>query len=244
MFKDIHHDDFKPFQDKITWILYDDPPNLGKRAWDREYAIRNLAAETIREHANNGTISKPFVVISADADELLDPEVIKEFQPGGKFSTVVTSTPTLLHMKMFYYNFNWRKWNTWFLAHVLPGESLIDGSFDLNQCRHKPFPESAIPDAGWHASYFLSVPAIKRKIESFSHQEYNRPQFKSDQHLLDCISNGKDLFMRGRREKLHAFDYHTLPQPLQLLHEEAVKLQNASVVAVADGNSSDTNTAR
>lgn len=61
----------------------------------------------------------------------------------------------------------------------------------------------AITNASWHGSYFEDIENIKRKLESFSHQELNTDSFKHHQHLADCIKNGKDLFARGG-ESIHA----------------------------------------
>src|SRR5262249_19082213 len=41
--------------------------------------------------------------------------------------------------------------------------------------------------------------AIKKKIEAFSHQELNVPEFKDKTHIDRCRSAGEDLFKRGTK---------------------------------------------
>jgi len=88
---------------------------------------------------------------------------------------------------------------------------------------------SQIPDAGYHLSYGLSVDDIIRKIESFSHQEYNSPKFKNREHIMRSITNEEDLFYRGQSGRLH-YDYKKVPVPLQKLHEDLCKIQGVSPI--------------
>lgn len=52
-------------------------------------------------------------------------------------------------------------------------------------------------DGGWHLSYYMGLADLARKLESFSHSEYDAPEFKAADHVLECIRTGRDLFNRG-----------------------------------------------
>lgn len=56
---------------------------------------------------------------------------------------------------------------------------------------------SPFPNGGWHLTYFGGAESIKRKIESYSHQENNKPEFTDPIHISDCIKNGSSLFNDG-----------------------------------------------
>ncbi len=56
--------------------------------------------------------------------------------------------------------------------------------------------EQSIPNSGWHLSYFLSLDDMKRKIESTSHREYDKDEFKQRDFLFECVTQGKDLYRR------------------------------------------------
>ena len=43
----------------------------------------------------------------------------------------------------------------------------------------------------------MGLPDLARKLESFSHSEYDTAEFKAEDHIRECIRTGKDLFNRG-----------------------------------------------
>ena len=46
----------------------------------------------------------------------------------------------------------------------------------------------------WHLTYFMSVDEIIKKVESFSHQEYNTKEILNPERLRELIKEGKDIF--------------------------------------------------
>lgn len=63
-----------------------------------------------------------------------------------------------------------------------------------------------VPDAGWHFSYLSDVEGIIRKIETFSHTEYNKPEFKNPERIREKIMEGEDLFGRDHELRFVEFD--------------------------------------
>eukprot|EP00984_Skeletonema_dohrnii_P001709 scaffold565_cov79-Skeletonema_dohrnii-CCMP3373.AAC.1 len=129
----------------------------------------------MRSDVEDKRLSTPFVVVNTDGDELVNPKILADMQPGRPLHYQVVNQAMHLQMDFFYYNANWKR-GVWAMGHVLPGEKLLTGEYSLNTFRsgrkkHQPF----IPEAGWHLSYFLSIDEIINKIESFSHQEFNKP---------------------------------------------------------------------
>ena len=51
-----------------------------------------------------------------------------------------------------------------------------------------------IPDAGWNFTWMGGVDRILDKIQSFSHQECNQPQFKNPNRINELILNGQQVF--------------------------------------------------
>jgi beta-1,4-mannosyl-glycoprotein beta-1,4-N-acetylglucosaminyltransferase len=73
-----------------------------------------------------------------------------------------------------------------------------------------------LPNAGWHFSYLGGIDKIKKKIESFAHTEFNRPDITSDENIKDAIENGKDIFKRqGVSYKVVPVAYY--PEPIRSL---------------------------
>lgn len=54
-----------------------------------------------------------------------------------------------------------------------------------------------LPNAAWHCTTcFSTVAELVQKIDSFSHQEFNKPEFKDANAIVDRVRNGKDVFDR------------------------------------------------
>lgn len=52
-------------------------------------------------------------------------------------------------------------------------------------------------NSSWHcSSCFATVAEIRSKITSFSHTEYDRPEFKDPAEIVRRVRNGIDLFER------------------------------------------------
>ena len=69
-----------------------------------------------------------------------------------------------------------------------------------------------VSNGGWHFSYLGGVDAIREKINAYSHQELNRPEYTNDDHLEGCLRIGRDLFGReDMRFKIMVMD-SKLPQ--------------------------------
>lgn len=227
LFKDINSHLFEPYQDKISWVIFNMTDFKGTN-WQKEHACREASLQAIRNDYQRGLISHPFVVINADADEIPDPTDILDFQPGKKYHSLVTNTVTLIDMNVFYYNMNWWK-GMWHLAHIIPGKKLIDGEADLNSFRidRTLILQAPYITGGYHLSYFLDDDGIRYKLETAAHTEYNRDEFKKDEHIQYCFSTGRDLFFRRNDRTVH-WDYTKAPLPLQQFHEETCKAQNVN----------------
>ena len=74
--------------------------------------------------------------------------------------------------------------------------------------------------SGWHLSYFGSPEMISNKIDSFSHQEYNKEEFKNIDYIKEKVSSGEDLFGEWRNyEKVDPETNQDLPRNWRILHK-------------------------
>jgi beta-1,4-mannosyl-glycoprotein beta-1,4-N-acetylglucosaminyltransferase len=175
---------FAPFMDKIVFVQIPSYPTHD--AWARESYNRSYPLKTVFEWLEG----HPFILICSDCDELTNAGVIAQLK--NDYYRFVK--PVKLDMTMHYYNFKWMlPGGGWRLAVVV--NDICLRSMSLQQCR-KYNTTDVIPNAGWHFSYFMDIPDLKRKIASFSHTEFDTDQFKSDTHLQECLETGKDLFCR------------------------------------------------
>lgn len=74
---------------------------------------------------------------------------------------------------------------------------------------------------GWHFSYLGSAETIAQKIHSFSHNEYDKPQYTNLQHIETMIEQGDNIF--GKTGTAHKIKYVEINKswPAYILKESA-----------------------
>ena len=197
---------FAAFEDRIIHLVVESFPEGGD-SWVRENLQRNFIAEGLKDCRDDD------LILISDLDEIPDPRIFPiRLEP---------DEICLLEQNMYYYFLNYRDrgdpvWmsGTKALAYrtfrhgldsvdvpystYLP-ESVNRGTTAnkirmYRSCRH-------ISNGGWHFSFLGGVDAIVRKLQSFSHQEYNTEEFLDRSRLLDCLERGRDIF--GRPGKIY-----------------------------------------
>ena len=68
-----------------------------------------------------------------------------------------------------------------------------------------------INNGGWHFSFLKDPDSIRKKIFSYSHQEYNTEEFTNISLIKNKISKGEDLFSRNIKYKKMKID-ETFPK--------------------------------
>lgn len=98
------------------------------------------------------------------------------------------TTPTRMLMDNFAYNFHW----------ISPGMAptgFIAAGRDIENChRQRHGIKHALPFAGWHLSNFGDMEFLRRKLQSYSHEEYSKPEYLTDEFLRQCVEEGKAPF--------------------------------------------------
>lgn len=131
------------------------------------------------------------LVLIGDLDEIPDPNVIKTV--GMEHTHKCMSYAQMFHY--YYMNCRMRGYDEWWKGTVqVPGRMFKQ--FHPQAFRENRNNFSYFENAGWHFSYLGGVEKIKQKIQSFAHTEYDREDIVNDEHLLNAIANGEDLFHR------------------------------------------------
>jgi beta-1,4-mannosyl-glycoprotein beta-1,4-N-acetylglucosaminyltransferase len=88
------------------------------------------------------------------------------------------------------------------------------------EMRHSGY--KTLPDAGWHFTWMGGADRIVEKIQSFSHQEYNQPQFTDLDRIIAHIENGSNIFNDSNKLKFlpvdGTFPLYVLEQPEKFKH--------------------------
>lgn len=228
-------DVFAPYKNKIKFIVIDEFPSMptdwpqkhgdgaymkdiSYESWYRERYQRDIA----KEYLLANFAQKEFIVICGDVDEIIKDEIAA----GLKKQYFAFRDPVYFEMKFYYYNFSWQKRFPWYMAYVVNDLGLRRESLSHFRTVHPK--TKFIPNAGWHASYFLNVRDLQRKLESFAHRECDRGQNKSHDYLRKCLSHGSDISGRGESEDCVQTSISALPNSFQEFHHKIVFLQKYS----------------
>lgn len=175
-----HQEEFTPYLDRIIYVpLENQEFALGGHpicsAWDRE----NFQRQQIMRGLSH---AKPTdIIIVSDVDEIPRKEVVVDL---AKRINPIDEQAFLLSQygANFFMNRTYGSWN----GTIMASKAYFDRYqlFEVRINRHSLIPrENWIPNAGWHFSSLGGLPGWVQKLESFSHVEANRPDYKTEQHL-------------------------------------------------------------
>lgn len=205
---------FKKYESKIRHLIVKDYPFDTTDAWKNE--------RWQRDHLINGLYdARPddWIILS-DVDEIPRPEALGLYQPNkGKRADFQQ------YMYAYYLNNRWELESSpaiWVGSKVTTYRNLInffDGSLEIlrgyklkgplrgiKRAFFKTFLIQKISDGGWHFTWMAGVEKIIQKLESFAHQEFNKPEFKQPEKIKELISSGRDVLFPERKYKIQNLD--------------------------------------
>ncbi len=177
---------FTAFMDRIIHVVVDDMPKDAHR-WERELYQRNAIMRGLTN------CSPDDIIIISDVDEIPAPD---------KILHSFTGDPIALKQRLYYYFLNCEAQKQANGPVMLRFKDLLSPQWARDQRERL----RTIEDGGWHFSYLGGIEAIKRKIESFAHSEYDTPYFKSYRRLYEKVLNGEDIFERDIKYRFVEID--------------------------------------
>jgi len=171
-------------------------------AWERETAQRNALRTGYVDARPND------VIIIDDVDEILRPGSIKPLEPG---------TYHQVERMMMYFNCDYLCLSEplWTRMKAVTGEFALAHTPQEIRTEKKVFNHLKgidIPLAGWHFSYLGGIKEINRKLERFSHQEFNKNKYKDQERNLKRVLDGKDIYRRPKKwGRVTGFDLNCQP---------------------------------
>jgi len=152
------------------------------------------------------------IIIISDLDEIPNPIMFESLRED------IIDNFIELKQRMYCYQFDLLKEVNWSGPKICEYKNLK--GISLNHLRQNKYTTKTITDGGWHFSFFGGHTTIIEKIESYSHQEYNRPHYKNN--LSKNIDSENDPFFRGKLTKVSIHDEY----PEQVL-EKITKYYNS-----------------
>jgi len=175
---------YKEWQDKIIHVKCIIPDTITD-AWGRERYQRNSFMTSLYYLGLNDND----LVMITDVDEIPNfgtISYIKNGYPhdlGGLYKLEMTTYIASIYNKLSY--------PKWYHPKIVDWANLKTRTPD--SCR-SDFNCQWWENGGWHLSYFGGPSDIENKINSFSHQEFNRPEFKKRENIIERVKNGEDIF--------------------------------------------------
>ena len=205
---------FPKFKNKIEYIVVDDLPikvESNKKNWHENH-LRDQYQRNALIRGYKNAAPEDWIMIS-DIDEIPDPKKIKEFDIKQKYACFL--------QKNFQSKINLLNISDGFWAgtKICQKKNLKSPQWLRNiKIKERPFwnffkdkQPQLIENGGWHFSFLKNPKEIKKKIISYSHQEFNKEKFVNEKNIEERIDKGKDLFERNIQYKSIKVD-ETFPE--------------------------------
>lgn len=176
------------FDEKLQYLPiepahYENNSHLNSGAWITEKRHRDYFEQIL------STFDQDDIILFGDIDEI-------PLVPAISFCVNALNSHGAVAMEqwLMYYNFHKRsKWN-WVGTVACTNAFILDNGPQWVRENRVIFPR--VHNAGYHLSYFMSPEAIKAKIKSFAHTEYDSPEFTDTNAIQRRIDEGIDPFDR------------------------------------------------
>ena len=192
--------------EKLKYFVLEEPFPKNNNPWTNQAIQREFLLEKLTFVENEDYI------FFSDPDEIPNPNLLKNFQLKKKYGIFL--------QKNFNYKFNlYNKFETpWDGPRVCKKKNLKS----IDYMRQKVLKKNLkygfwridkeknlqiLKNGGWHFSYLLTPIEIRRKIQTFAHNELNKKKYTNLNNIKSCIKRFKDLFHREAKFKKVKIDY-------------------------------------
>jgi beta-1,4-mannosyl-glycoprotein beta-1,4-N-acetylglucosaminyltransferase len=199
-----HWAQFSTFHPQIIYQVLNDTGFSSDVAWDHEAFQRNAMFDQVFPGLSGD--QKPSlddVILVSDIDEIPRPETLQLLR-NCKYPRRLT-----LRSRFYYYSFQWlHRGDEW--HH--PQATIYEGNETIRpenlrmgyggNTNETELDKADLWNASWHCSSCLAtVEEMVNKLSSFSHTNWNRPEFRDPEGIVHRVKNGLDLF--NRTEELY-----------------------------------------
>ena len=191
---------FLKFKEKIIYLVVDDLP-INIKTYKKDWPVHHLRDQYQRNALERGykNYNDNDLIMISDIDEIPDPNKIKEFNISNKYACFMQknfqSKINLLNISDKY----------WMGTKIIQKKHLKSPQWLRNIKTskppfwkfYKPRQPQLIYDGGWHFSFLKEPKDISKKIQSYSHSEFNTPEFTDEVKIAARIKNRQDIFDRN-----------------------------------------------
>jgi len=191
---------FSKFKNKITYIVVDNLP-VNLKSYKKNWQVHHLRDQHQRNAISRGykNCNDNDLIMISDIDEIPNPNKIGEFNVSNKYACFIQKN---FQSKINLLNVSDTHW---------AGTKIIQKKYlkspqwlrNIKSAKpsfwkfYKPRQPQLIYDGGWHFSFLKDPLGISKKIQSYSHSEYNIPEFTDEKKISERIKNKQDIFDRN-----------------------------------------------
>lgn len=170
---------------KLVWDGSNPPAftDASHPCWHAEYEQRGAIVDACAGFSDDDTL------LISDCDEIPSHSVFE------RLPSLVRWEPVALRQHLFFYNLSCLRKEQWNGTIVTTVGTAREQGTQVLRCLRNTLP--VVDEGGWHLSYFTDAAGIAEKIHSFSHREYDKPEFTDEAHIRSCMAESKDLYVRG-----------------------------------------------
>ncbi|MFL2883521.1 MAG: hypothetical protein ACJZ69_04525 [Pelagibacteraceae bacterium] len=187
---------FLKFKKKIKYIVAD---------FNKESSpLNHKGGESIVEqHQRNNILngikdaSPNDLIILSDSDEIPDLTKLNEIDKSAKF---IAFSQMMFMYKLNLQNLdesNWIGSRMCLKKNFINPQKLRDMKFKKYSFWRIDKPKTQIIKGGWHFSFLQSPLDIIKKIQSYSHGEFNTKEIVNEKNIQEKIEKNEDIFNRG-----------------------------------------------
>ena len=201
---------FSKFKNKISYIIVEDmPTNL--KFYKKNWPVHHLRDQHQRNALARGyeDSNEEDLIMISDIDEIPDPNKIKIFDVKNKYACFIQKN---FQSKINLLNISDKNW----MGTKIIKKKYIKSPQWLRNIKtakpsfwkfYKPRQPQLIYDGGWHFSFLKNPKGISKKIQSYSHSEYNKSIYTDEKKIAERINNRIDIFDRNfKYEKIDIDD--------------------------------------
>lgn len=192
--------DFKKFKNKINYIVVEDLP-VNLKSYKKNWAVHHLRDQYQRNALVRGykNYNEDDLIMISDIDEIPNPDKIKEFNIKNKYACFIQKN---FQSKINLLNISDKHWMG---TKIIQKKHLKSPQWlrNIKTAKpsfwkfYKPRQPQLIYDGGWHFSFLKNPSGIAKKIKSFSHSEFNKPEYTDEKKIEERIKKRIDIFDRN-----------------------------------------------